>query len=219
MASNETLLRKIDALQERLALMEDRDAIQRLQNIYGFYIDNRMWAEMAELFVETGASMEIGRRGNYIGKDRIHRFLLDVLGGGRWGLLKDEIINHIQMQMVLTVAEDRQSAKARCRAIVQGNSPPGSGKMLWAEGIYENEYVKEDGAWKIKRLWWVPTFYTQMDGFDTAVFQTGPESAAFPPDARSQPQEPALGRSFPPFHYRHPFTGCEVPIPLAAEQT
>jgi SnoaL-like domain len=219
MASNEALLRKIDALQERLALMEDRDTIQRLQNIYGFYIDNRMWAEMAELFVETGASMEIGRRGNYIGKDRIHRFLLDVLGGGRWGLLKDEFINHIQMQMVLTVADDRQSAKARCRAIVQGNSPPGSGKMLWAEGIYENEYVKEDGAWKIKRLWWVPTFYTQMDGFDTAVFQTGPESAAFPPDARSQPQEPELGRSFPPFHYRHPFTDREMPLPLAEEQT
>jgi SnoaL-like domain len=215
MANDETLLRKIEDLQERLALMEDRDEIQRLQNMYGFYIDNRMWAEMAALFAEDGASMEIGRRGNYVGKDRIHRFLHDVLGAGRWGLLKDEIINHIQMQMVLTVADDRQSAKARCRAIVQGNSPPGSGKMLWAEGVYENEYVTEDGAWKIKRLWWVPTFYTQMEGFDTAVFQTGPESTEFPPDVPSQPQEPGLGRSFLPFHYRHPFTGSEVPVPVA----
>lgn len=218
MADENMLVRRVAELEERLALMEDRDAIQRLQNMYGFYIDNRMWPELAELFAEDGASIEIGRRGNYIGKERIYRFLEDVLGGGRWGLLKDEIINHIQLQMVLTLADDRQSAKARCRAIVQGNSPPGSGKMLWSEGLYENEYVKEDGAWKIKRLWWVPTFYTLMDGFDQAVFQTAPESADFPPDEPSQPQDEALGRAFPPFHYRHPFTGLEVPSPSAKQK-
>jgi hypothetical protein len=130
MATDETLLRKLDALQELLAMMEDRDKIQRRQNMYGFYIDNRMWAE----------------------------------------------------------------------------------------GIYENDYVKEDSAWKIERLWWVPTFYTQMDGFDKAVFQAGPECTDFPPDAQSQPQEPALGRSFPSFHYRHPFTGEDVPAPIANQQ-
>lgn len=218
MADDEALFRRIDELEKRLARMEDRDAIQRLQNIYGFYIDNRMWRELADLFAEEGASMEIGRRGNYIGKARIHRFLEEVLGGGRWGLLRNEIINHIQLQMVLTVADDGQSAKARCRAIVQGNSPPGSGKMLWAEGLYENEYVKEDGAWKIRRLWWVPTFYTLMDGFDQAVFQTAPASTDYPPDVPSHPQEQALGRSFPPFHYPHPLTGHEAPLPLASQE-
>lgn len=35
MADNEELLRKIDALQERLSLMEDRDAIQRLHYWHG----------------------------------------------------------------------------------------------------------------------------------------------------------------------------------------
>jgi len=217
MADEHALLRRIEELADRLALVEDRDAIQRLQNIYGYYIDNRMWRELADLFADQGASIEIGQRGNYIGKERIFRFLRDVLGGGRWGLLKHEIINHIQLQMVLTIAEDRQSARARCRAIVQGNSPPGSGKMLWAEGLYENEYVKEGGAWKIKRLWWVPTFYTLMDGFDKAVFQTAPASADFPPDAPSFPADDALGRSFPPFHYDHPLTGLAVASPSARQ--
>ena len=87
--------------------------------------------------------------------------------------------------------------------------------MMWAEGVYENEYVKEDGAWKIERLWWVPTFYFNVPGFDSAVFQTGPESQTFPPDRPSAPQDAALGRSFPPFHYRHPLTGREVPSPSA----
>jgi hypothetical protein len=217
-ADEHALLRRIEELADRLALVEDRDAIQRLQNIYGYYIDNRMWRELADLFADRDASIEIGRRGKYIGKERIFRFLRDVLGGGRWGLLKQEIINHIQLQMVLTVTEDRQSARARCRAIVQGNSPPGSGKMLWAEGIYENEYVKEGEAWKIKRLWWVPTFYTLMEGFDKAVFETAPPSADFPPDEPSFPTDGALGRSFPPFHYGHPVTGLEVPSPSARQE-
>lgn len=213
MSNTESLLARLAALEQRLGLVEDREAIERLQNQYGFYLDNRMWREVGELFAENGASIEIGRRGNYLGKHRVHRFLHEVLGQGRWGLLKDEIINHIQLQMVISVAEDRQTAKARCRAIVQGNSPPGTGSLLWAEGIYENEYVKEGGSWRIRRIWWVPTFYVQMAGMDKAVFQSAPVDETLAPDEPSAPQDPALGRSFIPFHYVHPTTGERVPSP------
>jgi hypothetical protein len=127
--------------------------------------------------------------------------------------MKDEIIHHIQLQMVITVAEDRRTAKARSRALIQGNSPPGSGKMLLAEGMYENAYVREDNVWKIKRLWWVPTYYFEVAGFDAAVFDSGPPSADFPPDAPSFPRDEALGRRFPPFHYDHPVTGESIGSP------
>ena len=69
------------------------------------------------------------------------------------------------------------------------------------------------GRWKIKHLGWVPTFYVEIAGFERAVFQSGPASEAFPPDRPSAPQDNALGRSFLPFHYRHPFTGERVPAP------
>ncbi len=85
--------------------------------------------------------------------------------------------------------------------------------MLLAEGVYENEYVKENGRWAIKRLWWVPTYYFEVAGFDAAVFDSGPPDAAFPPDRPSFPKDEALGRRFPPFHYRHPLTGEAVPGP------
>ena len=137
----------------------------------------------------------------------------DVLGGGRWGLQKDEIINHVQLQMVITVTDDRRSAKARSRAIVMGNSPPGSGKMLLAEGLYENIYVRESGVWMIKRIWWVPTFYFQIAGFENAAFDSAPESEEYPPDQHSGPVDEALGRRFLPFHYRPPFTGRAIPSP------
>lgn len=200
-------------IENRLGLIEDREAIERIQYQYGFYLDNRMWDEVAALFSDESPSIEIGQRGNYIGKERVHRFLRDVLGGGRWGLLKDEIINHIQLQLVTTIADDRLTAKCRSRALVQGNSPPGSGKMLLSEGLYENDYVKEAGIWKIKRIWWVPTYYFEVAGFENAVFDSGPENKDFPPDHPSSPRDEALGRRFLPFHYAHPFTGEAVPAP------
>lgn len=211
--SEEDLRVQLAALERRLALVEDREAIVRLQNQYGYFLDNRMFDEVAALFCNDAPEMEIGQRGVYVGKDRIRRFLLDVLGGGRWGLLKDEIIHHVQLQPVITVSEDGLTAQCRCRALVQGNSPPGSGKMLLAEGVYENAYVKEAGEWAIKRLWWVPTYYFQVAGFDSAVFDSGPPDTQFPPDRPSFPLDTALGRRFPPFHYRHPMTDEDVPGP------
>jgi len=211
MVDNNALLARIADLEHRLGVVEDREEIARLQNNWGYLIDNRMFAEMADLFCEDAPSIEIGRRGAYIGKPRIHRFLEEILGGGRWGLLKDEIINHMQLQFVITVAPDRQTAKARARALIHGDSPPGGDRMLWAEGLYENDYVKEGGAWKIKRIWWVPNFYFMVPGFDSRVYQSGPASEDFPPDRPSHPDAPGLGRGFPPFHYPHPVTGRPLP--------
>lgn len=215
MAMEPAVADALQRLEHRLGLVEDRDEIERLQYQYGFYLDNRMWREIVDLFCDDDPSIEIGRRGSYVGKPRMQRFFTEVLGGGRWGLLKDEIINHIQLQMVTTVADDRQTARTRSRALVQGNSPPGTGKMMLSEGIYENDYVKDGGAWKIKRIWWVPTYYFEVAGFEGAAFDSGPESTTFPPDTPSAPIDEGLGRRFLPFHYVHPFTGRTIPSPSA----
>jgi hypothetical protein len=214
MADSQALINSIAELEHRLALLEDEREIARLQNIYGFYLDNRMWGELAALFAEDG-EIEIGRRGGYRGRERVHRFLEQVLGQGRWGLLREEVINHIQLQMVISVACDRHSARMRSRALIQGNSPPGQTRMLLAEGLYENEYVRQDGRWMVKRLWWVPTYYFTVPGFDTAVFESGPASEAFPPDTPPRVMHSELGRDFPPFHYGHPFTGAAPSLPAS----
>ena len=111
---------------------------------------------------------------------------------------------------VVTLSDDGLTAQCRARAQVQGNSPPGSGQFLFAEGLYENTYVKQADGWRIKRLWWVPTYYFQIAGFDKAIFDSGPPSEDFPPDRPSVPKDEALGRRFPGFHYSHPVTGEAV---------
>jgi hypothetical protein len=212
----DALIGRIGQLEARLQVLEDEREIARIQNIYGFYLDNRMWREIADLFAEDG-EIEIGRRGAYRGRERVHRFLEEVLGQGRWGLAREEIINHVQLQMVITVAPDGGAAKMRSRALIQGNSPPGQTRMLLAEGLYENDYVRQDGRWMIQRLWWAPTFYFTVPGFETAVFESGPVSQDFPPDSPPRGKHPRLGRDFPPFHYDHPITGAPARIPASDE--
>jgi SnoaL-like domain len=199
-------------LRAQLGVLQDKDEIRELQYAYGYFIDNRMFREMADLFADAGAWMEIGNRGRYLGKERIHAFLLEVLGGGRWGLLRDEVINHVQQQMIITVDADRQHARARSRAQVQGNSPPDTPHFLFADGIYENEYVREDGRWKILGITVTMTYYAALVR-DRITFPTAPPSESLPPDVASPPADARLGRQFNPFHYRHPMTGKILPTP------
>lgn len=201
-------------LMHRLGILEDKDAITRLQYCYGFFIDNRMFREMADLFADNGAYMEIGDRGRYCGKERIHQFLLEVLGAGRRGLLKDEVINHVQQQLLITVDDDRRHARARAHAEVQGNSPPDTPHFLFADGIYENEYVREDGVWKILGISVTMTFYAALERAKV-WFRTSPPSEGVPPDKDSQPVVPELGRQFNPYHFRHPVKGYEIAIPAS----
>lgn len=206
--------KQIAELHHSLGILQDKDEIQRLQYAYGFFLDNRMFREIADLFANEGAWIEIGGRGRYVGKERIHRFLLEVLGGGRWGLLENEVINHVQQQLYTTVAADRQRAKSRGRAEVQGNSPPDTPTFLLADGIYENEYVREDGRWKILSIRVAMTFYAALERRSVS-FPTVPPSTTFPPDLPSQPLAPGLGRQFNEFHFRHPITGEALRTPVS----
>lgn len=201
---------------QRLGLLEDEAEIKRLQRMYGYYIDNRMWDAMADLFAKSG-SIEIGRRGRYVGRERVRELLRDVIGRGRDGLLPDEIINHMQLQGVITVDPGRETANGRWRALIQGSPPPGENTMVWADGVYENTYVKEEGQWKINTLWWAATFYVNIPGYESVYFNSTPADKEIPADANSVPQHAELGRSFLPFHYLHPITGGAVPLEVVTE--
>ncbi len=197
-----------------IGLLEDKNEIERLQFAYGYFLDNRMFAEVADLFADDGAWIEIGERGRYYGKDNVHRFLLEVLGGGRWGLATNEVINHVQQQLLITVDDDRLHARARARAEVQGNSPPDTSHFLFADGIYENDYVKEGGRWKIEGIKVTMTFYVALERA-RIWFGSAPPSEIFPPDAPSAPGDEQLGRQFNPYRWPHPVTGASLRTPAS----
>ena len=87
-----------------------------------------------------------------VGQDRVRQYL-HTLPELKYGTL----FNHMQLQPVIDIAPDGKTAKGRWRAFEQFGALHRSAQ--WAEGTYENEYVKEDGVWKISKLHYYMTYY------------------------------------------------------------
>ena len=204
---------RLAAYAHRIELLQDQDAVENLQAAYGYYVDKSLWSEVADLFA-AGGSFEYGQRGVYVGKDRIRRGLLLL---GKEGPEPGKLNNHMQLQGVIHVAPDGRTAKARFRGMVQLGRAGQGGQ--WGEGTYEDAYVKKAGVWKISRLHFYVTGFTDYDlGWTKSAIPAEGPSAAIPPD--KPPTE--VYRSFPgvyipPFDYPHPVTGKPLDIPEPAD--
>ena len=208
---------RVAALQARLAAVDGRAArvsdvneIENLQRSYGYYVDKMLWEHVVDLFSDD-ATLEIGLGGVYVGKDSIRRYLYS-LSGGVEGPLEGVLYDHFQLQPVVTIADDGLTAKGRWRALIMtGTSGSGSGGN-WGEGPYENEYVKEDGVWKISKLHWYATFYVPYEGgwlnSSADAVRAYSEGRGVAPDRpQSEPYAPYPAAYVPPFHYPNPVTG------------
>lgn len=199
----DTLEARAAAYRERVARLEDQDAVENLQALYGYYFDKGLWDQVADLFSRNG-SFEYGQRGVYIGQDRIRRALLLF---GPQGLAPGYLNNHMQLQAVIIVAPDGRTATARWQGMVQLAKPGANG--IWGVGVYENEYVREGGVWKISRLHFYVTGLTDYDkGWVKSQLPMAGQSALFPPDTPPTEVYRALpGVYIPPFSFKHPVTG------------
>jgi hypothetical protein len=214
MSDTEQFTQRLRALETRVRELESTAAIERLQNIYGYYLDNRMWNEVVGLFTED-AEVEVGRRGIYRGRAQLHTFFHEVLGFGRSGRRRDELHNHVQIQGVVTLAPEGDRAFGRFRALAQFamTLPDGTPGHGWADGSYENEYALRDGAWRIHVLRWTPSFYGKLpaEAVD-AGRPSAPPSKKHPPSAPSSYAQNEAGAWILPFHFPHPHTGQLTPI-------
>jgi SnoaL-like domain len=195
---------QVAVLEQRKSRLEDINAIERLQGAYGYYVDEGLWDEVANLFADDG-TLEIGLDGVYVGKARVREYLY-ALGGGRQGLAEGALNEHLQVMPVITVAPDGLTAKARWRAIIMtGNL---GGDALWGEGPYENEYIKDSGVWKIKALHWYDALLVPYaGGWQTNPDPTGGKfvSATLPPDRPPTVEYKTWPETYvPPFSFANP---------------
>lgn len=201
------LLAGIARLELEVTLLEDEHEVENLQRIFGFYIDKHQWSQAADLFADN-ATIEIGGSGVYVGRERVLAYL-DSLGaeGPQEGVLND----HMQLQPVVHVYPDG-TARGRWHHFSQEARFGIS--HHWGTGVYENEYVKENGVWKISKMQLYSTMRTPVDdGWGvTALPRTSP-SENLPPD-----QPPSVDyQNYPavylvPFHYNNPVTSPYDPI-------
>jgi hypothetical protein len=198
---------QISSLEREAARVQDVSDIKRLQRAYGYYVDAAAWDQVADLFADDG-SIEIGLDGVYVGKDRVRQYL-HTLGGGRVGLQQGQLNEHMQLQPVIDLAPNGLSAKGRWRTLIMVGQYQQS--AAWGEGPYENEYVKQNGVWKIQRLHWYQTFMVPYAGgwaknrdLNGGKFV----SKVLPPDRPpSESYETWPSVYIPPFHYPNPVTG------------
>jgi hypothetical protein len=133
-------------------------------------------------------------------------------------------LDHFQMQDIITIAPDRQTAKGRFRGLLLGGShetreykPEGLPLQFYEAGLYENDYVREDGVWKIKRLDYMMQWQAEFErGWSKTVAHLQPATRTFPdnplgPDVLLPADQ--VRRTWPhrqdvPMHFAHPRFGA-----------
>jgi hypothetical protein len=191
-----------DSKELQLARAQSVRALENLHGIYGYYIDEGQWKQAAALFTRNG-TYESGQSGVYVGTASVERGLSLM---GPQGLEAGQLNNYLMVQPIISVDAQNRTARARWRNDVLLSR---AGQGRWGGGIYENEYVNENGTWKISKLHYHVTFWGEYEqGWGARPIPMDPPSTTNPPD-----RPPTLVyQSLPklqvvPFHFNHPVTG------------
>ena len=223
---------RLAGLEHRVGLIEDANAIRRLHWAYGYYIDFNRAEDVVQLFSRDGAVVFLS--GEYRGHEGIRRlygtWFQNFFTQGVNGPVDGFILDHFQMQDIITVAPDRLSAKGRFRAVLMGGShesraykPEGLPLQFYEAGIYENDYVCEDGVWNIRRLDYMVQWQADYErGWSRTVAHLQPATRTYPDDPLGPDVLLPPGQVRPtwphrrdvPMHFAHPRFGAA----LAARQ-
>ena len=210
--NREELEAQVTLLEDRLRIVEDVKAIKKLQRIYGYYLDYGMWDEVVDLFSDNAESVEAADSGVFLGKAGVKRFFIGVMkansvpkGAPPPGELHAAMIG----QPVVSIAPGGNAAYGRWQSLeCAAGLVEGTLRQYWAHGIYENEYVKENGKWKFKKLHFHLTFRTPYeDGWLKTPVIGSCTHPSVKPDKPSTNYRPYPEVATVPFHYKHPITG------------
>jgi hypothetical protein len=171
--------RRLANLTLRAQILNDEAEVENLQRIYGYYVDRKMWDDVADLFADQ-STMELGMQGVYVGKASIRR-ALDQFGQG---LREGELNDHLQLQIIVGIEPDGLTAKARGIELIMSGVNGVEG--LWGESIFENTFVKQNGIWRINSVHTYPRLLTEYNkGWAKDAKPAPGPSKAFPPDRPS----------------------------------
>lgn len=132
------------ALAKRVQVLEDREEIRRLIIRYGEYLDARDYAGYASLFASNGKWT--GGFGSATGPAEIQAMLEKNLGKPEPGFVNKSNF-HLVTTEVVDVNGDKATARSRYLFVTGADNKP----VPALAGRYVDEFVRENGAWKIFR--------------------------------------------------------------------
>lgn len=136
---------QLASLVQRVQQLEDEKAIREVVILYGEYLDARDYAGYASLFATDGTWT--GGFGTATGPAAIEAMLVEHLGKPDEGFINKANF-HLNTTVVVEVKGD--TAKVRSRYLFITASPENRPTPALA-GRYVDDFVRENGMWKIKR--------------------------------------------------------------------
>jgi SnoaL-like domain len=198
--------KQLNGLGDRIQRLQDLTEVEILQDAYGYYVDKAQWRSLSDLWSEDG-TLEIGGKGVFLGRNRVFEYMS--VGLGPIGPRNGSLIDHQQFQCLPTIHEDGVTAEVRCIAFVMSSGG-------WGHNYYEDDFIKENGVWKFKKLHGPFNMYSgyKLGWVDQVIVNTFPEK--FPPWPDLPPT--IIYLTYPsyyiePYHYPNPVTGKPMPQP------
>jgi hypothetical protein len=219
---------RLAALELRVAEIEAINAIRRLHWAYGYYIDFNRAEDVVQLFAEDGSVVFLS--GEYRGHAGVRRlygtWFQNYFTQGVVGPVDGFLLDHFQMQDIITVAQDGLTAKGRFRGLLMGGchvsrpyKPDGLPAQFFEAGIYENDYVRESGVWLIKRLDYMMQWQADYEkGWSQTIAHLQPAAIPYPenplgPDVilpLADVRKTWPHRQDVPMHFAHPRFGAAL---------
>lgn len=196
------LKRQLQEKDTKITRLEDIEAIKRLQCAYGYYLEHWMSDEIIDCFAmehpEVSATFV---EGTYHGPEGIRRYF----GKGR-EMPPDFLHMVMQVSPVITLAQDGKTAQGRWYgygSILAKNTQPLNPAMMAV--IYEMDYIKEKGVWKILKLRLLMHYAYPVR--DTPQGPPSGQGIKLTPDEWAPYNTQYPSGYIYPFHFPHPVTG------------
>ena len=130
-------------LEARISKVEAIQEIKNLQARYAYLIDTKQGGKVPDLFADNFIA-EYDYMGTYKTKAELGGFLTAAGGAA-------PLFIHQMLTPLIELDGDKAKGTWYLFALFTVTYPEGP-VGGWAQGKYENDYVKEDGKWKFKHL-------------------------------------------------------------------
>ena len=131
----------MEELEKRIQVLEDKEAIRELHYHYLNCLTMVEWDKVFECFSDDVVT-NIAHHGVKTGKTEVMNFFNNVIRKGHVGKEGNFVVHPI-----ITVDGDR--AKASWLIYIMHLDEKQENAKDWVQGVYDMEYVKENGKWKI----------------------------------------------------------------------
>ncbi len=136
----------LTALEKRVRLTEDIQEIHLLQRRYVNALIKMEWDKTTECFAQN-ARVNVYLHKPVSGKENIRKWFKNELSKTHCGVEGD-----IAVHPDVTVTGNK--AKGTWLLYMMYAFPRTGQSLFWVQGFYENEYVRENGKWKISLMTW-----------------------------------------------------------------